>query len=67
MNDVTRIEEGIVTANDLEKDRPTFKEALVSTMVLEAVNRSLKENGKWIEITKDKKYAKDFCINRKIN
>lgn len=50
LNDVSRIEEGIVTVNELEKDRATFRASLVPTKVLEAVNRSLKKGGEWTRI-----------------
>lgn len=34
----------------MEGLRPTFKDALVSTAVVEAVNRSLINNGRWVEV-----------------
>jgi len=50
LEDVVRIEKGEIRINDLDKIRPTFKEALISTAVLEAVNKSLKQKGEWVDI-----------------
>ena len=50
LKDVTLIEKGKLKIRDLERKRPTFKQALVSTAVVEAVNKSLASNGKWIRI-----------------
>ena len=47
-NDVSLIESGDLKIEDLEDKRPTFKNAIVPTIVLEAVNRSLEENGRWL-------------------
>jgi len=51
LNDVVRVENGVLKIKDLEDKRPTFKEAVAPTAVLEAVNRSLENNGKWISMT----------------
>jgi predicted dehydrogenase len=48
LRDVVDIEAGKIRINDLEGKRPTFKESVIPTIVLEAVNRSLNENGEWI-------------------
>jgi len=48
LSDVVDIEAGKIRINDLEGKRPTFKESVIPTIVLEAVNRSLNENGEWI-------------------
>jgi predicted dehydrogenase len=50
MEDVAGIDEGRVTVDDLECVRPTFKQSLVPTAVLEAVNESLAGRSKWVEI-----------------
>lgn len=50
LDDVVMIEKGLLNIDDLDNRRPTFKEALIPTMVLEAVNKSLRDNGKWIKI-----------------
>jgi len=47
--DVSLVESGDVSVDELEGKRPTFKDAIVPTVILDAVNRSLAENGKWIE------------------
>ncbi len=48
--DVLDIEEGKRSVSWFEGKRPTFKDSIVSTRVLEAVNNSLKSDGKWVEI-----------------
>ncbi|MFA5316475.1 MAG: Gfo/Idh/MocA family oxidoreductase [Dehalococcoidales bacterium] len=50
LDDSIAVEYGSKTIEELEKERPTFSDSLISTMVLEAVNASLKGNGKWVEI-----------------
>ncbi len=48
LKDVTMIENGHLKVEDLDCQRPTFKESMVPTVIIEAVNRSLAENGRWI-------------------
>jgi predicted dehydrogenase len=50
LDDVSGIVKGVVKVSDLVNNRPTFKEALVSTMVLAMVNKSLESGGEWINI-----------------
>jgi len=50
LDDVLQIEEGKLRIENLEDKRPTFKEFLVSSVVLEAINKSLKNDGKWVTI-----------------
>lgn len=50
LNDVVKIEQGVLTAEDLEPERPTFQQSIVPTAVLEAVNRSLRSGGKWMSL-----------------
>ena len=50
LKDVRDVEEGKVKIKELESIRPSFKQAVVSTKVIEAVNKSLKVNGKWISL-----------------
>ncbi len=53
LNDVSDIETGFKKISDLTNQkgrRPTFEEGLVSTAVIEAVNQSLEDNGKWIAV-----------------
>ena len=53
LDDVMQVEEGMIGIDELEKIRPTFKESIIPTKVLEAVNQSLKNKGRWVEIGKD--------------
>lgn len=50
LDDVVKIEEGKIKIEDLEDKRPTFRQSIVPTAVLEAINQSLKNNGKWVAI-----------------
>lgn len=50
LNDVIQIEKGAKKISDLEDKRPTFKQSIVPTAVLEAINKSLKSNGEWITV-----------------
>lgn len=52
LDDALQIERGILKIDDLEDKRPTFRQSLVSTAVLEGVNYSLKNNSKWVAISK---------------
>jgi len=51
LDDVSSIEEGSATPEGLEGRRPTFRDAVVPTAVLEAVNASLRSGGKWVEVS----------------
>ncbi|MBI5195868.1 MAG: Gfo/Idh/MocA family oxidoreductase [Nitrospirae bacterium] len=48
--DVCAIESGTVKIAGLEGKRPTFKDSIIPTAIIEAVNKSLAGNGKWINI-----------------
>jgi predicted dehydrogenase len=48
--DVRNIKSGKISPNSLEKVRPTFRDALVSTAVVDAVNKSLLSDSSWREI-----------------
>jgi len=50
ITDVNALEQGTINIDNLEKIRPTFTEALVSTKIIDAGNTSLSFNGKWINI-----------------
>jgi D-galacturonate reductase len=50
LEDVRRLHDGECAPGDLEPHRPTLRQALVSTAVVEAVNQSLGENGGWVTI-----------------
>lgn len=46
--DVGRIESGHVTPGMLEAQRPTFRQSFVPTVVLEGINKSLANGGRWV-------------------
>ncbi len=50
LDDAMGVENGEVAVADLERKRPTFRQSIVPTAVLEAVNKSLKMDGAWIRI-----------------
>jgi len=50
LRDVTDIIQNRVTIEMLEAIRPTFKDCLPATAVVEAVNKSLDNKGVWVEI-----------------
>jgi predicted dehydrogenase len=50
LEDVRDLNAGRVVSADLEKTRPTFSQALVSTSVLEAVTKSLASQGRWVDV-----------------
>lgn len=47
LNDIVDLEMGLKSLHDLQNDRPNFKEALVSTLVIETAHRSLKNGSQW--------------------
>lgn len=50
IKDVRNLLDNKVSVDELEKTRPTFHHALVSTAVVEAVNCSLKDQSRWKKI-----------------
>jgi len=50
LQDVSDIRRGMLCPGDLEGRRPTFRDAIVPTLVLEAANRSLASGGIWVDI-----------------
>jgi predicted dehydrogenase len=48
--DVEMIEAGLARPEELEETRPTFRQSIVPTVVVEAVNKSLADNGGWVDI-----------------
>jgi len=52
LEDVINIENGGLKMEDLDEERPTFKQSFVPTAVLEAVNKSLKNGGIWVKVRK---------------
>lgn len=53
LGDVRAVLQHETSAQELEEMRPSFRQALISTAVIEAVRRSLLEQGKWIPIETD--------------
>ena len=47
INDVIALEDGFKTLSDLQLERPSFKESLISTMVTEAAHFSLENDSNW--------------------
>ncbi len=50
LTDVENLNSRVVTLEQLENNRPTFSEALISTSVVEAAHQSLVKGNIWIEI-----------------
>jgi len=50
LDDVQAIRAGRITPAQLEETRPSFRESLVSTAVVEAVNTSLTRAERWVDI-----------------
>jgi predicted dehydrogenase len=50
LKDVVYIEGGVLKIDDLENQRPTFKQSVIPTAVLEKINESLVKNGEWLDI-----------------
>jgi predicted dehydrogenase len=50
LTDVRDIVDGRLRRQDLTNKRPSFQQSLVSTAVVEAVNRSLAQNSQWTEV-----------------
>ncbi|MBF0171422.1 MAG: gfo/Idh/MocA family oxidoreductase, partial [Nitrospinae bacterium] len=50
LEDISNIEQGRIKVEELEGKRPTFNVSIIPTMVIEAVNKSLSENGQWVEL-----------------
>ena len=65
LNDVTQVVKGVLKPEDLEAKRPTFKESLIPTAVLEAVNKSLEKSGEWVTVDlRTKKHEYNYNTNR---
>jgi len=50
LDDVQALRAGSTTIDDLEATRPSFRQGLVSTAVVEAVNMSLLQSSGWVDI-----------------
>lgn len=48
LDDAAGVQAGTVSLEKLSKSRPTFRESIVPTVIIEAANRSLANKGKWI-------------------
>lgn len=48
LSDVLQVIHNDANISDFEGKRPTFKESIIPTIIIEAVNKSLEENGKWV-------------------
>lgn len=51
LQDVMDLNQNYVTIEQLESMRPTFRESLPSTAVVESVNKSLDQQGAWVKVT----------------
>jgi D-galacturonate reductase len=59
LNDVTMIEDELLKVKDLDRQRPTFKESIVPTIIIEAVNMSIAENGRWVNtVFEDSRFSR---------
>ena len=47
LNDVVDLGNGHINLSDLQIERPSFQEALISTLVIEAAQESLNQNSSW--------------------
>lgn len=50
LNDVADVERGKLDVSSFEGKRPTFKDSIMQTAILEAINKSLKKSGEWIPV-----------------
>jgi predicted dehydrogenase len=50
LSDVEDLKNNVIIVERLEKSRPTFKQSLVATAVIDAVNKSLSDNFSWKDI-----------------
>ena len=53
LRDVSELKDKKVNRKMLDKIRPTFRESLISNLIVEAVNESLKRESDWIYIKKE--------------
>ena len=54
MNDVVALEVNEKSLSELQLERPSFQESLISTMVVEAAHLSLENESKWQLIKRQK-------------
>lgn len=50
LNDAMDVDSGKVGIDELERTRPTFRRSLIPVAVIEAVSKSLKAGGRWVDI-----------------
>jgi len=50
LSDAMNVESGSIGIEDLEGKRPTFKDSIVPTVIIEAVNKSLASNNSWMPV-----------------
>jgi len=50
LSDAINVEIGSIGIEDLEGKRPTFKDSIVPTLIIETVNKSLVNNNSWVSI-----------------
>jgi hypothetical protein len=50
LTDVSDVIAGRSKISDLVHQRPSFYECLPSTAIIEAVNKSLREDGHWVDV-----------------
>ncbi|MBW1676560.1 MAG: Gfo/Idh/MocA family oxidoreductase [Deltaproteobacteria bacterium] len=50
IRDVIELNQNRITIEQLESVRPTFRDTLASTAVVESVNKSLAQSGAWVEV-----------------
>lgn len=50
LDDVRALSEGTIQLTDVPITRPTFRDAAVSTAIVEAVNQSLTQGEEWVEV-----------------
>jgi predicted dehydrogenase len=50
LDDIHELKSGSTTIDRLDMTRPSFRQALVSTAVIDAVNKSIKQSSKWVDI-----------------
>ncbi len=59
LKDVTQIERGQLKVEELDNRRPTFKESIVPTVIIEAANMSIVENSRWVRtVFKDSRFSR---------
>ena len=50
LTDVSKINSGLITRDEIQFERPTFSEAMISTAVVEAAHTSLDKDNSWVNV-----------------